>query len=624
MTEQNTTLSTALQHVTTSLATLLDLLHELEKYDSFDNDAQPTVARHKIVLQIAETVELFHMKYFQEFINTYSPEAMQELDPVKQETIQEVVQTFQAYIRVIAKREGHSTARDLAMAFSQSPEYRLLLKKFSPVEKISPVPLEEDDIDSLREKFQDDIHTNFEIAVKKLAEKFNQLMEIAHDPAPERFVSEIPSRIDDIEELIRLISTLFHMSKSNLTRDAFRSSLDPLREPVSDLLRGFDAEANSDSDADTVRTALRLTFFQMPEFRFLVSPDALNLAETSSHPLTEEGRSEFQANFVSIFHHLDIVSTLFEEILTSETTHSSSQMARLLHDQVLNFSWAVSDLDSHLSDELPMPCADVLSLSCADITMARQSLRRFQENLCAILDALHADSHKQDGDASSPFASWGKTEKQIVALDVTMAIVQLATAPFMVFFSPVLVLSLSDPRFGTFLEDFQAVDLVWHQTGFQAIPADLAIEGLVKAIHEFLACQKDAIAKLENPELEISQADAFTSVMDLATSMQSVFFAVNALQDLLAYLPGAEEYVWTIFDNCRSFFGGLRFIQENVFKKLPTFDVVGSEENLSPRDWLAEQHRWILHVFLNSTPYRELKVYLAKLTTELDELDSQD
>lgn len=616
MTEQNATLSTALLHVMTSLATLLDLLHELEKYDSLDNDAQPTVARHKIVLHIAETEDLFRMKYFQEFINTYSPEAMQKLGPVEQKTIQEMVQTFQTYVRVIAKREGRSTSRDLAMSFSKSPEYRLLLKK------LSPIPREEDAIDSLREKFQDDIRINLEITVKKLAEKFNQLVEIAHDPAPERFVSEIPSRIDDIEERIRLIQMLFHLSDSNLTRDVFRSSLDPLREPVLDLLRGFDAKANSDSDADTVRTALRLTFFQMPEFRFLVSPDALNLAETSSHPLTEESRSEFQANFVSIFHHLDIVSTLFEEILTSETTHSSSQMARLLHDQVLNFSWAVSDLDSHLSDELPMPCADVLSLSCADIAMARQSLRRVQRNIHAILDALHADSHKQDGDASSPFASWGKTEKQIVALDVAMVIVQLATAPFMVFFSPVL--PLSDPTFGTFLEDFQAVDLVWHQTGFQAIPADLAIEGLVKSIHEFLACQKDAIAKLENPEQEISQADAFTSVMDLATSMQSVFFAVNALQDLLAHCPGAEEYVWTIFDNCRSFLNGIRFIEENVFEKLPTFDVVGSEENLSPRDWLAEQHRGILHVFLNSTPYRELRDFLAKLTTELDELDSQD
>ena len=610
MTEQNTTLSTALQHVTTSLTTLLDLLHELEKYDSSDNDAQPTVARHKIVLNIAETEDLFRMKYFQEFINTYSPDAMQELDPVKQESIQEVVQTFQAYIRVIAKREGHSTARDLAMSFSQSPEYRLLLKK------LSPIPREEDAIDSLREKFQDDVRVNFEIIVKKLAEKFNQLMEIAHDPAPERFVLEIPSRIDDIEELMRV---LFHLSDLGLARNVFRSSLDPLREPVSDLLRGFDAEGNSDSDADTVRTALRMTFFQMPEFRFLVSPDALNLAEISSHPLTEESRSEFQANFVSIFHHLDIVSTLFEEIRTSETTHPSSQMARLLHDQVLNFSWAISDLDSHLSSELPMPCANVLSLSCGDIAGARQSLRRFQENLCAILDALHVDSHKQDGDISSPFASWGKTEKQVVALDVAMVIVQLATAPFMAFFSPVL--PLSDPRFGTFLEDFQAVDLVWHQTGFQAIPADLAIEGLVKSIHEFLACQKDAIAKLENPELEISQADAFTSVMDLATSIQSVFFAVNALQDLLAYLPGAEEYVWTIFDNCRSFFDGIRFIQENVFEKLPTFDVVSSEEDLSPRDWLAEQHRWILHTFLNSTPYRELRDFLSKLTAELDSQD---
>ena len=613
MTEQNTTLAIALQHVTTSLATLLDLLHELEKYDSFDNDAHPTVARHKIVLHIAETEDLFRMKYFQEFINTYSPEAMQELGPVKQKTIQEMVQTFQVYIRVIAKREGRSTARDLTMSFSKSPEYRLLLKK------LSPIPREENAIDSLREKFQDDIRINFEITVKKLAEKFNQLVEIAHDPAPERFVSEIPSRIDDIEERIRLIQMLFHLSDSDLTRDVFRSSLDPLREPVFDLLRGFDAEANSDSDADTVRTALRLTFFQMPEFRFLVSPDALNLAAASPYALSEEARSEFRSNFVKLCHHLDIVSTLFEEICTSETTHSSSQMARLLHDQVLNFSWAVSDLDSHLSTELPMPCANVLSLSCGDIDGARQTLRRFQENLCAIIDALHADLHKQDGDNSSPFASWSQTEKQIAALDVAMVIVQLSTAPFMTFFSPVL--PLSDPRFGTFLEDFQGVDLVWHKTGFQAIPADLAIEGLLKAIHEFLACQKDAIAKLENPELEISQADAFTSVMDLITSMQSVFFAVNALQDLLAHCPGAEEYVWTIFDNCRSFFDGIRFIQENVFEKLPTFDVVGSEENLSPRDWLAKQHRGILHVFLNSTPYRELRVFLDKLTTELDSQD---
>ena len=266
-----------------------------------------------------------------------------------------------------------------------------------------------------------------------------------------------------------------------------------------------------------------------------------------------------------------------------------------------------------------MPCADVLSLSYGDIGGARQSLRRFRENLCAIVDALHADSHKQDGDISSPFASWSKTEKQVAALDIAMVIVQLATALFMAFFSPVL--PLSDPRFETFLEDFQGVDLVWHKTGFQAIPADLAIEGLLKAIHEFLACQKDAIAKLENPELEISQAEAFTSVMDLTTSMQSVFFAVNALRDLLAHCPGAEEYVWTIFDNCRSFFDGIRFIQENVFEKLPTFDVVGSEENLSPRDWLAEQHRGILHVFLTSTPYRELRTFLDKLTTELDSQD---
>ena len=616
MTEQNATLSTALQHVTTSLTTLLDLFHELEQYDSPDNDAQPTVARHTIVLQIAETVELFHMKQFQEFINTYSPEAMQELDPVEQKSTEEVVQKFQAYVREIAKREGRSTARDLTMSFSQSPEYRLLVKKLSPVEKISPISREEDAIDSLREKFQDDIHSNFEIMVKKLTEKFNQLMEISHDSAPERFVSEIPSRIDDIEELMRV---LFHLSDSYLTRDVFHSSLDPLREPVSDLLRGFDAEANSDSDANTVRTALRMTFLQMPEFRFLVSPDALNLAEISSHPLTEEDRSEFHANFVSLFHRLNIISTLFEEILTSEATHSSSQMARLLHEQVLNFSWAISDLHSHLSEELPMPCADVLSLSYGDIGGARQSLRRFRENLCAIVDALHADSHKQDGDISSPFASWGKMEKQVAALGVSMVIVQLATAPFMAFFSPVL--PLSDPRFETFLEDFQAVDLLWHQTGFQAIPADLAIEGLLMSIHEFLACQKDSIAKLENPELEISQADAFTSDMDMSTAMQSVFFAVNALQDLLAHCPGAEEYVWTIFDNCRSFFDGIRFIQENVFEKLPTFDVAGSEEDLSPRDWLAEQHRGILHVFLNSSPYHELRAFLDKLTTELGSQD---
>lgn len=338
MTEQNTTLATALQHVTTSLTTLLDLFHELEQYDSPDNDAQPTVARYKIVLQIAETVELFLLKHFQEFIDTYTPEAMQELDPVKQETIQEVVQTFQTYVRVIAKREGHSTARDLAMSFSQSPEYRLLVKKLSPVENLSPIPREEDGIDSLREKFQDDIRNNLEITVKKLAEKFNQLMEIAHDPAPERFVSEIPSRIDDVEEHIRLIQMLFHLSNSDLARDVSRSSFDPLREPVFDLLRGFDAEANSDSDANMVRTALRMTLLQMPEFHFLVSPDALNLAAPSPHLLIEEDRSEFRSHFVDIFHHLDIVSTLFEEILTSETTHSSSQIARLLHDQVLNFS----------------------------------------------------------------------------------------------------------------------------------------------------------------------------------------------------------------------------------------------------------------------------------------------
>ena len=616
MTEQNATLTTALQHVTTSLTTLLDLLHELEKYDSSDNDAQPTVARHTIVLRIAETEDLFRMKYFQEFINTYSPEAMQELDPVKQETIQEVVQTFQTYVRVIANREGRSTARDLAMSFSQRPEYRLLLKKLSPVEKLSPIPREEDSIDSLREKFQDDICINFEIIVKKLAEKFNQLMEIAHDPAPERFVSEIPSQIDDIEELMRV---LFHLSDSYLTRDVFRSSLVPLREPVSDLLRGFDAEVSSSEDANMVRTALRMTFLQMPEFHFLVSPDALNLAAPSPHALSEECRSEFRSNFVKLFHYLDIVSTLFEEICTSETTHSSSQMTRLLHDQVMNFSWAVTDLDSHLSSELPMPCANILSLSCGDLDGARQSLRRFQRNSHAVIDALHADLHKQDGDISSPFASWSKTGKQVAALDIAMVIVQLATAPFMAFFSPVL--PLSNPTFGMFLEDFQGVDLVWRQTGFQAIPADLAIEGLVTSIHEFLACQKDTIAKLENPELEISQADAFTSDMDMSTAMQSVFFAVNALRDLLAHCPGAEEYVWTTFDNCPSFFDGIRFIQENVFEKLPTFDVVGSEENLSPRDWLAKQHRGILHVFLNSTPYHELRVFLDKLTTELDSQD---
>lgn len=152
----------------------------------------------------------------------------------------------------------------------------------------------------------------------------------------------------------------------------------------------------------------------------------------------------------------------------------------------------------------------------------------------------------------------------------------------------------------------------------QTIAMDQAIGGLAQAIQEFLACQKDAIAKLENPEQEISQAEAFTSVMDLTTSMQSVFFAVNALQDILAYIPGTRKVALSIVDEVSGFFDGIRFIQENVFEKLPTFDVVGSEENLSPRDWLAEQHRGILHVFLDSMPYRELRDFLDKLTTEHD------
>ena len=614
MTEQNTTLSTALQHVTTSLTTLLDLLHELEKYDSSDNDAHPTVARHTIVLHIAETEDLFRMKYFQEFIDTYSPEAMQELDPAKQETIQEVVQTFQTYVRVIAKREGRSIARDLAMSFSQSPEYRLLLKKLSPVEKISPVPREEDTIDSLREKFQDDVRVNFEIIVKKLAEKFNQLMEIAHDPAPERFVSEIPSRIDDIEELMRV---LFHLSDLGLARNVFRSSLAPLREPVSDLLRGFDAEANSDSDADTVRTALRMTFFQMPEFRFLVSPDALNLAAPSPHALSEEQSSDFHSLTVCLFRHLDAISTLFEEIRTGESTYPPSEMARFLNETVVLLSWHITDLDSFSSG---MHCAAVLSLSCADIAMIRQSLRRFRENLCAIIDALQTDSPKQDGVTSSPFASWSEREKLVTADNVVLLAVQFAAMPIMPFFQPVL--SLSDPRFVSFLEKFQSpLMLLGSDSIMQTIAMDQAIGGLAQTIQEFLACQKDAIAKLENPEQEISQAEAFTSVMDLTTSMQSVFFAVNALQDILAYIPGTRKVALSIVDEVSSFFDGIRFIQENVFEKLPTFDVVGSEENLSPRDWLAEQHRGILHVFLNSTPYRELRDFLDKLTTEHDSQD---
>lgn len=623
MTEQNTTLATALQHVMTSLATLLDLLHELEKYDSPDNDTQPTVARHKIVLHIAETEDLFRMKYFQQFIDTYTPEAMQELNPVKQETIQEVVQTFQTYVRVIAKREGRSIARDLAMSFSQSPEYRLLLKKLSPVEKISPVPREEDSIDSLREKFQDDIHINFEIMVKKLAEKFNQLMEIAHDPAPERFVSEIPSRIDDIEELMRV---LFHLSDSYLTRnvfrsglgrDVFRSSLAPLREPVSDLLRGFNAEGNSDSDADTVRTALRMTFLQMPEFHFLVSPDALNLATPSSHALSEEQSSDFHSLIVCLFRHLDAISTLFEEIRTGESTYPPSEMARFLNETVVLLSWHITDLDELSSG---MHCAAVLSLSCADIAMIRQSLRRFRENLCAIIDALQTDSPKQAGVTSSPFASWPEREKLVTADNIILLAVQFAAMPIMPFFQPVL--PLSDPRFVSFLENFQSpLMLLGSDCIMQTIAMDQAIGGLAQAIQEFLACQKDTIAKLENPEQEISQAEAFTSVMDLTTSMQSVFFAVNALQDILAYIPGTRKVALSIVDEVSGFFDGIRFIQENVFEKLPTFNVVGSEENLSPRDWLAEQHRGILHVFLNSLPYRELRDFLDKLTAELDSQD---
>ena len=614
MTEQNATLATALQHVMTSLATLMDLLHELEKYDSPDNDTQPTVARHKIVLHIAETEDLFRMKYFQEFINTYSPEAMQELNPVKQESIQEMVQTFQTYVRVIAKREGRSTARDLAMSFSQSPEYRLLLKKLSPVEKISPVPREEDAIDSLREKFQDDVRVNLEIIVKKLAEKFNQLMEIAHDSAPERFVSEIPSGIDDIEELMRV---LFHLSDLGLARNVFRSSLAPLREPVSVLLRGFDAEANSDSDANLVRTALRMTFLQMPEFHFLVSPDALNLAAPSPHALSEEQRSDFHSLIVCLFRHLDAISTLFEEIRTGESTYPPSEMARFLNETVVLLSWHITDLDSFSSG---MHCAAVLSLSCADIAMIRQSLRRFRENLCAIIDALQTDSPKQAGVTSSPFASWSEREKLVTADNVVLLAVQFAAMPIMPFFQPVL--PLSDPRFVSFLEKFQSpLMLLGSDCIMQTIAMDQAIGGLAQAIQEFLACQKDAIAKLENPELEISQADAFTSVMDLTTSMQSVFFVVNALQDILAYIPGTRKVALSIVDEVSGFFDGIRFIQDNVFEKLPTFDVAGSEENLSPRDWLAEQHRGILHVFLNSTPYRELRDFLDKLTTELDSQD---
>lgn len=150
---------------------------------------------------------------------------------------------------------------------------------------------------------------------------------------------------------------------------------------------------------------------------------------------------------------------------------------------------------------------------------------------------------------------------------------------------------------------------------------DQAIGGLAQTILEFLACQKDAIAKLENPELEISQAEAITSVMDMSTTMQSVFFAINALQDILAHIPGARKLVSPIVDEISSFFDGIRFIQEHVFEKLPTFDVVGSEEDLSPRDWLAKQHRGILHMFLNSSPYCELRALLDELITELDSQD---
>lgn len=608
MTEQNTPLTTALQHVATRLSTLMDLLHKLEQYESSDNDAQPTIAHHKIVLRIAGEEDSFRMKDFQEFIDTFSPEAMQEVDPVERESIERTVQKFQAYIREIAKREGHSTARDIAMSFSLNPEFRLLLQKFSPVPRV------EDDIDSLRKKFQEDVRINLEITVKKLAEKFNQLMEIAYDPAAERFVPENPPRIEDIEKRIHL---LFHLSDLGLARNVFRSSLAPLREPVSVLLRGFDAEANSDSDANLVRTALRMTFLQMPEFHFLVSPDALNLVAPSPHALSEEQRSDFHSLIVCLFRHLDAISTLFEEIRTGESTYPPSEMARFLNETVVLLSWHITDLDSFSSG---MHCAAVLSLSCADIAMIRQSLRRFRENLCAIIDALQTETPKQDGVTSSPFASWPEREKLVTADNVVLLAVQFAAMPIMPFFQPVL--PLSDPSFVSFLEKFQSpLMLLGSDCIMQTIAMDQAIGGLAQAIQEFLACQKDAIAKLENPELEISQADAFTSVMDLTTSMQSVFFAVNALQDILAYIPGTRKVALSIVDEVSSFFDGIRFIQENVFEKLPTFDVVGSEEDLSPRDWLAEQHRGILHVFLNSTPYRELKAFLDKLTTELDSQD---
>lgn len=610
MTEQNTPLTTALQHVATRLSTLMDLLHKLEQYESSDNDAQPTIAHHKIVLRIAGEEDSFRMKDFQEFIDTFSPEAMQEVDPVERESIERTVQKFQAYIREIAKREGHSTTRDIAMSFSLNPEFRLLLQKFSPVPRV------EDDIDSLRKKFQEDVRINLEITVKKLAEKFNQLMEIAYDPAAEQFVPENPPRIEDIEKRIHL---LFHLSDLVLIQDVFRASLDPLREPVCEFLRRFDAEASSDSDANLVQTALSMTFFQMPEFRFLVSPDALNLAAPSPYALSEEQSSKFHSLFVKTFQRLDIVSTLCEEILTSETTRSPSQiMARLLNENVLLFSWHVTDLDSGLSSG--MPCANVLSLSCADIAMARQSLRRFQENLCAIIDALQTDLHKQDGVTSSPFSSWGEMEKLITANNVVLLVVQFAAMPIMSFFPPVL--PLSDPRFVSFLEDFQSrLMLSGPDCQMPKIAMDQAIDGLAQAILEFLACQKDTIAKLENPELEISQAEATTSVMDMSTAMQSVFFAINALQDILAHIPGARKLVSPIVDEVSSFFDGIRFIQEHVFEKLPTFDVVGSKENLSPRDWLAKQHRGILHMFLNSSPYRELYALLDEL---IPELDSQD
>ena len=608
MTEQNTTLTTALQHVTTSLTTLLDLFHELEQYDSFDNDTQPTVARYKIVLRIAETVELFLMKQFQEFIDTYSLEAMQELDPVEQKSIQEVVQKFQAYVREIAKREGRSTARDLAMSFSQSPEYRLLVKK------LSPVPREENPFAAIQQRVQEDDRVSDENMVKQLARLINQVRYLTKYASIEDHVEEIPSILEDIE---RPIDVLAHLSRSSLGRKRFLDSITPLRETVFDLLRAFDVEANSDSNADAIRTALFMRLFQMPEFRFLVSPDALNLIAPSPHALSEEQSSDFHSLIVCLFRHLDAISTLFEEIRTGESTYPSSEMARFLNETVVLLSWHITDLDSFSSG---MHCAAVLSLSCADIAMARQSLRRFQENLCAIIDALHADLHKQDGVTSSLFASWSEGEKLATANNIILLVVQFATMPIMPFFQPVL--PLSDPRFVSFLEDFQSrLKLLGPDYTMQTIAMDQAIGGLAQAIQEFLACQKDAIAKLENPEQEISQADAFTSVMDLTTSMQSVFFVVNALQDILEYILGTRKVALSIVDEVSGFFDGIHFIQENVFEKLPTFDVVGSEENLSPRDWLAEQHRGILHVFLNSPPYRELKAFLDKLTTELDSQD---